>query len=144
IHSSSFRFVDNDGESMRPSKDEVRATVRASYERLERYLAEMDIDPALVAAAREISNDRVRFLTREEIWRFNIDRRAFIEDSWTISDSARTIRKAFVSESAGARPEFHNGLINLSCGSGDRLRVEFARELVPGEEALAVSTRLTV
>lgn len=137
IHSSSFSFVDHDGHALaKPSPVQLRATVAESYARIARYLGEMGIDPTLVTAARQVANDHIRFLTRAEIWRFNIDRRTFVESGWTVVDEpTRAIRKVFVSDAKGGHDDFRSALIHLSCLQPDRVRVDFAREAGPGDDA---------
>ena len=142
IHSSSFTFADRD-DRVQPPPRVMRETIEASYARLGRYFTEMGIDPALVAAAREISNDRIRVLTRAEIWRFKIDRRAFVEDGWRLSDpSARAIHKNFVTDRGHA--DFREALVNLTCGAPDRLRINVAIERVSGDAIGATGFRLVV
>jgi hypothetical protein len=142
IHSSSFTFADDERAFNRTPTRMMRDTIEASYRRLADYFNDMGIDPALVAAAREISNDRIRVLTRDEIWRFKIDRRGFVEDVWKLSDPATpTIRKLFVTERAG-HTEFRDAMVNLTCQAPDQLRVDVALERVPGDADEAAGVRL--
>ena len=159
IHSSSFTFADEDHAMARPSSRVMRETIEASYERLGRYFGEMGVDPDLVAAARAISNDKIRILTRADIWRFKIDRRRFVEDGWRLSDPpTRSIHKGFTASRAAGSTDFRDAMLNLSCGPPDRLHVDVALEhgsndalsatgfhLVAGgtERALSPRTRLT-
>jgi hypothetical protein len=120
----------------------MRATIEASYERLGRYFAEMGIDPSLVAAAREISNDHIRVLSRAEIRRFKIDRRSFVEDGWRPSTPpTRAIHKSLVVERAGSG-DYRDVVVNLSCGSGDRLRIDVAFEHPVGDTVAQNGLRL--
>jgi hypothetical protein len=147
IHSSSFKFVDGNGRgSSRPPPIAIRAIVTASYQRLGRYLGEMGVDPALVAAARQIANDHVRFLTRAEIWRFNIDRRTFVESNWkVVEEPTRAINKVFVADAkGGGRADFRTVLIRLTCSAPDRLRVDVARQVASGDDARSASIKLSV
>jgi hypothetical protein len=106
----------------------------AGYERIGSYLREMGIDPALLRAAREIENDRVRFLTRAEIWRFNIDRRSVVESDWKLVEQpVRAIRKVFVSDFKGGHTDYRTALIRLTCSTPDRLSILVAREISPGD-----------
>jgi len=129
IHSSSFTFAGSeDRASARPPGRVMRATIEASYERLGRYFEEMGIDPSLVAAAREIANDHIHVLSRVEIRRFKIDRRGFVEDGWRLATPpTHALHKAFVAEGAGGT-EFRDAVLNVSCGSADRLRLDVAIE----------------
>jgi hypothetical protein len=141
IHSSSFTFAGS-GEhaSTKPLHRVMRASIEASYERLGRYFVEMGIDPALVTAAREIANDHIRVLTRADIWRVKIDRRGFVEDGWRLSSPpARAIHKSFV---AGGGADFRDALVNVTCGSVDRLRVDIALEHASGDATSQNGVRL--
>jgi hypothetical protein len=144
IHSSSFTFGDDDDSaSARPTPRVMRETIEASYERLGRYFGEMGIDPDLVAAARAISNDKIRILTRADIWRFKIDRRRFVEDGWRLSDPpTRAIHKAFAASRAAGSSDFRDAMVNLSCGPPDRLHVDVALEHGSGAAASATGFRL--
>jgi hypothetical protein len=144
IHSSSFTFAGSeDRASARPPGRVMRATIEASYERLGRYFVEMGIDPALVAAAREIANDHIRVLTRADIWHFKIDRRSFVEDGWHLSiPPTRAIHKSFVAERPGAT-DFRDAVLNVTCGPADRLRVDVALEHPMGDTMAAQGLRLT-
>ncbi|HLH90480.1 MAG TPA: hypothetical protein VKX28_18665 [Xanthobacteraceae bacterium] len=144
IHSSSFTFGDeDDSASARPSPRVMRETIEASYERLGRYFSEMGIDPDLVSAARAISNDKIRVLSRADIWRFKIDRRRFVEDGWRLSDPpTRAIHKAFAASRSAGSTDFRDAMVNLSCGAPDRLRVDVALEHGSGEAASATAFHL--
>jgi hypothetical protein len=103
----------------------------------------MGIDPDLVAAARAISNDKIRILTRSDIWRFKIDRRRFIEDGWRLSDPpTRAIHKAFAASRSAGSTDFRDAMVNLSCGGPDRLRVDVALERGSGDAANATAFHL--
>jgi hypothetical protein len=140
IHSSSFSFIDRNGRaSVRPSPTLLRATVAQSYALVTRYLADMGIDPALLTAARRVASDHIRFLTRAEVWRFNIDRRTFVESEWTMVDEpTRAIRKLYMSDVADGGDDFRTSLILLSCAQPDRLRLVLAREVAPGDAVAGI------
>jgi len=141
VHASAIMFVDSHSHArVKPPPQVVREAMNRGYERLADYFREMGIDTGLLRAAREIDHSRVRVLTRAEVFRFNIDRRTFLEDGWRLVDEpSRAVLKVF---SAGPQPgqaEYRTTLMRLSCSAPDRLRVDFARESVPGEKAGAVS-----
>jgi hypothetical protein len=144
IHSSSFTFGDDDDSaSARPSPRIMRETIEASYERLGHYFSEMGIDPDLVTAARAIANDKIRVLSRAEIWRFKIDRRRFVEDGWRMSDPPmRSIHKTFAASRNASSTDFRDAMVNLSCGAPDRLRVDVALEHGSGNAASATAFHL--
>jgi hypothetical protein len=144
IHSSAITFVNSQTHApTRAAPHVVRAALIAGYERIGSYLREMGIDPALLRAAREIENDRVRFLTRAEIWRFNIDRRSVVESDWKLVEQpVRAIRKVFVSDFKGGHTDYRTALIRLTCSTPDRLSILVAREISPGD-APAIGLRLS-
>jgi hypothetical protein len=137
IHSSSFSFIDRNGRaSVRPSPTLLRATVAQSYALVEHYLGDMGIDPELLTAARRVASDHIRFLTRAEVRRFNIDRRSFVESEWTmVGEPTRAVRKIYMDRLTDGGEDFRTTLILLSCGQPDRLRLVLAREVVPGDGA---------
>ncbi len=128
VHSASIRFFERHTHAtLRPAQHVVRAAMAKHYDSIARYLREMGINPDLLRAAREIEHDQVRYLTRAEITRFNIDRRTFIESEWTIIDrSPRSVRKLFLSENKA-------GWVSITCGMSDQLRFYYAREVLAGE-----------
>ncbi|HUI96354.1 MAG TPA: hypothetical protein VLX44_11415, partial [Xanthobacteraceae bacterium] len=140
IHASSFSFIDRNGRaSVRPSPTLLRATVAQSYALVSRYLEDMGIDPALLTAARRVASDHIRFLTRAEVRRFNIDRRTFVESEWTMVDEpTRAIRKIYMSDLTDGGDDFRTSLILLSCAQPDRLRLVLAREVAPGDAAAGI------
>ena len=130
IHSSSFTFGNSeDRAAARPPGRVMRATIEASYERLGRYFIEMGIDPSLVAAAREISNDHIRVLSRAEIG-FKIDGRG-CRDGWRLTARRRAIHKSPVVSAP-------LGDFATRCGlsrRGDRLRIDVALEHATSDTA---------
>jgi len=110
VHSSAITFINSHTHApTRPAPHLVRAAMVAGYERIASYLRDMGIDPALLRAAREIENDRVRFLTRAEIWRFNIDRRSVVESDWKLVEQpVRAIRKVFLSDLKGGHTDYRS------------------------------------
>jgi hypothetical protein len=132
--------------------------LRAEEVRLERYIGEMGIDRALFDAAAQIGNERVRYLSLDEIARFGIDRREFQESKWMVDEGppgplavlkfaveAKEREKAGEkgAEKANAPKQFRLTRIRLSCARAGEIRVEFARELGSTDRpaSIAVTTR---
>ena len=141
VHASAITFVDTHSHTrVKPPPHVVRDAMNRGYGRLADYFREMGIDAGLLRAAREIEHSRVRVLTRAEVFRFNIDRRTFVEDGWKLVDEpSRAVLKVFLAGPQPGQAEYRTTLMRLSCSTSDRLRVDFARESVPGEKAGAVS-----
>jgi hypothetical protein len=59
----------------------VKRKVKA---RLQAYIAEMGVDPALLDVAEATSHDQIRVLTRDEIVQFKIDPRSVVETLWAL------------------------------------------------------------
>jgi hypothetical protein len=90
----------------------------------------MGIAQGLLTAAREVSNDHLRFLTREEIVAFGIDRREQVEGMWWFIDksaggSAVKVIEAKVPE-AGA---FRRTILRLTCRNPLTVRLQYGREV---------------
>lgn len=128
----------------------TEARERRSLERLndkiDRYLKEMKIDPQLLRAANEISHDRVRFLSRDEVARFGIDRRDFQESRWMLDEGPPgpfAVIK-FITEAKGNdRDQYRTTRLRLTCLDAKYLRIDFSRELAADDSGVAVPIRLT-
>jgi hypothetical protein len=83
IHASSLGHIESDGRltplSTKMSAQAVRTATQITHERISRYLRDMRIDVGLLAAAREIPPEKPRYLSRDEIAKFGIDRREVVE-----------------------------------------------------------------
>ncbi|HEY2135286.1 MAG TPA: hypothetical protein VGH49_05325 [Xanthobacteraceae bacterium] len=98
------------------------------YEGVAGYLRKMGISPDLLTAARAISPKQVRFLRRDEIIAFGIDRREVVDGAWSFVDqfpgaSAVKLIEAKDDE-AGA---FRTTVLRLSCQDTTSVRLQFER-----------------
>jgi len=142
-----FRLAD--GTAIAPGPG-TEARERRSLERLndkiDRYLKEMKIDPQLLRAANEISHDRVRFLSRDEVARFGIDRRDFQESRWMVDEGPPgpfAVIK-FITEAKGNdRDQYRTTHLRLTCLDAKSLRIDFSRELATDDGGVAVPIQLT-
>jgi len=128
-----------------PAGLKAAALARAN-ERIERYLVSMGIDRALFRTASEVSHDRVRYLTRDEIARFGIDRRDFHETRWMTEEgpSGASMVVKFAAAAKAAEPKQYRVMqLLLACGRTGFITVGFARDLDPADQltsaALAAS-----
>jgi hypothetical protein len=108
----------------------ARERVDAAYERLGRYIAEMGIDRGLLDAARRIPHEQVRFLTRDEIARFGIDRRPFVDDGWMVearpSDRPTALKLIY---ELGHDWAYRLSFLRLACAAGgDHVEVAYGQE----------------
>jgi hypothetical protein len=136
VHSSSISYtlshVDEDGHVTRepthvPPAAERRALERG-YEKIGAYLKEMGISAGLLAAARDVENSKLRFLTREQVVAFGIDRRDTVEGIWWFIDrssSGPSALKVIEEYRAGA---YRKDIMRLSCRNAGLLRFQYGRD----------------
>jgi len=104
--------------------------IRAAHTHVARYAAEMGISRALVDAAAAIPNDTIRFLTREEIARFGIDTREFIETRWTAEAGTTGAFAKWIMEARGTEPKrYRVTMIRFGC-SGKLIDMRVSRRAV--------------
>ena len=139
VHSISFalRHVDADGRVTRAPSPLTPAAERKAFElwygRIGAYLREMGISQDLLAAARAVENERLQYLTREQIAAFGIDRRQAIESLWWFVDqsSGPSAVKVIEENRAGA---FRRDILRLTCRGATNLRLQYTREIGEGPD----------
>jgi len=117
--------------------------LQANYDRIAAYMREMGIAPGLLAAARKISSDRLRYLSRDEIVAFGIDRREQIDGLWVFIDlpaGAAAVKVIQLREPAAGA--FRRVILRLSCAGPDTLHLQVAREV--GAERFSMPDRYRV
>jgi hypothetical protein len=138
IHSSSVAFslrrTDTAGHVTRTptlaSPADERTALQGAYQRIGEYLREMEVAPGLLAAAREVRNDHVRYLTREEIVNFGIDRRNLVESLWRFMDKSSGASAVKIIETQNAQAHaFRKTILRLSCGAASALRLQLGHEV---------------
>jgi len=131
------------------SPEQLR-NLQAEEARLARYVGEMGIDKALLEAAAQISHERVRYLSLDEIARFGIDRREFQESKWMLDEGPpgplaviKFVVEAKAGDKSGEPKQFRTTRIRLSCDRPGEIRVQYSRELASSDRptSLAVTTR---
>jgi hypothetical protein len=108
---------------------------------LARYIVKMGVDIGLLELARTIKFENMRVLTRDEIVRFGIDRREFVETAWTFESSGRSMARKAVIERNGAEKSWRATQWRIVCFNADQFELDLQRpastsSLVP---TLAVS-----
>lgn len=147
VHSISFalKHVDADGHvtrtppAMAPAVE--RKALESWYGKIGAYLHEMGISQDLLATAREIESSRLRFLGRDQIVAFGIDRRETVEGMWWFVDqtSGPSALKVIEENRAGA---FRKDVLRLTCRNASTLRLLYGRDL--GTDAPGSPLRLRV
>jgi len=122
----------------RPMPAAVVARARMlAHAQIREYLREMGIEHSLYAAIVAVPHDSKRFLEREELARFGIDRREFGETSWHFVEHPKAaVAKVFfarVGGVGGEKPRYRTGFVRLDCPSGQDIRVLLAREHVASD-----------
>jgi hypothetical protein len=90
-----------------------------------RYLARMGVGAGLLNLIRTIKFEDMHVLTRDEIVRFGLDRREFVETAWRFESSAQnTVRKIAVVKS---ETSFRLLQLRVACFDTDRFVLDFQR-----------------
>jgi len=150
VHSSSISFtlkrIDADGHVTRMATHGTptleRKALEGGYATTFAYLREMGISQDLLAAARAVDNSRVRFLTRDELVAFGIDRREVVEGMWLFAEQAfaASAVKIIEEKRAGA---FRKDIVSLSCRGASALWLEYSRERDASAGGWPVPMRVT-
>jgi hypothetical protein len=102
--------------------------------RIEDFLREMGIDPALRAEAAKTPFESLRLLDRDELVRFRIDTRDFGETGWRFAEKPKPVMfKSFFARTDGEQIIHRNATLRMSCGAGQLIDVALVRELAPLE-----------
>jgi hypothetical protein len=136
-----------DADSRVPRGVSLTTTMQLFHARLRNYLRAMGIDDALFAASLATPFESVKFLQRDEIVRFGVDRREFGEAAWRLSDEpAPKIRKLFFVRTDGDQPHYVDGMIEIGCNIGGGLYLILARQQLgsDGDSSGAGSPAATV
>jgi len=127
VHSSKMvvHYRGNPSERMR---EDFLAAARARSDRDQSSLIRaMGISAELVDLIRTVPYEKHHILTRQELVRFGIDTRDFVETPWMFDTSQRAyLRKAAMLKNSDG--SFRKLQWNLFCDSKDRARLVFARE----------------
>jgi len=123
IHDVGF---DPDNPPPRALQGEAKRTAHA---RIQQYLREMGMDEALYKAAAAVPFESGKFLEREELVRFGIDRREFGEAGWQLVDKPEpAIAKGFFVRTESDQARYVDGAVILTCGGGPAIRLALARQ----------------
>jgi len=115
-----------------PTQQMLAAATQRSRERadlmLAKYIPKMGAEGALLDLARTVKFESIHFLTREEIIRFGIDRREFVETPWTFENGGR----GMVYKSAIAKSETGTSYRSLQwrlfCFTTGQFELDFQRQ----------------
>jgi hypothetical protein len=124
-----------------PTREMVTDATQRGVERADRllsnYVFKMGIEGELLDVAKHTKFEDMHVLTRDEIFRFGIDRREFVETPWTFENLGR----ALIRKSAVSRGENGNTWRTLQwrlfCPNPEQFQLDYQRQ-VPASGALAV------
>ncbi len=106
----------------------VRAHER-SDQNMAAYFAKVRGDTAMLALARTVRFEDMHVLTREEIVRFGIDRREFVDTPWIFEPGTHgMVRKLAVQRKAG-ETSFRMIQWRVICFDSDRFELDFQRPM---------------
>jgi len=116
--------------------------VHDAHARLARYASEMGIGPALIDAAAATPFETIRLLTRDEIAKFGIDRREFLESPWMMEETKSGeffVGKLVVAAKAGEPKHYRTTNVLLLCGRSGFITIGLTRDLDPWDKPAAVA-----
>src|SRR5713101_6631869 len=126
-----------------PTQQMRAAATERGLERADRmlssYVSKMGAESALLDLAKSVKFESMHILTREEIARFGIDRREFVETPWTFENSTRSmVRKSAVAKS-DAGDTFRTLQWRLFCFTTGQFELDFQRQIASAPTFATVS-----
>lgn len=92
------------------------------------FIQAMGVEHELADLILAVPTDDIRYMTREEIYRVNIDRREFVESAWTLVPGARPYARKIADAKRNNDGSFRRLEWRLSCEGGQSARLMFLRE----------------
>ncbi len=93
------------------------------------YLAKIGIDAGLLALTRTVKFEDIHVLTRDEIARFGIDRREFVETAWRFERTALNMVRKIVTVRSPGETSFRLMQWRVVCFDTDRFALDFQRPI---------------
>jgi hypothetical protein len=128
-----------------PTAEMRAAATQRGVERADRmlasYIVKMGVDIGLLELARTIKFESMHVLTRDEVVRFGIDRREFVETAWTFESSGRSMARKAVIERNDSEKSWRTTQWRIVCFNADQFELDFQRPALTGSmfPTLAVS-----
>jgi hypothetical protein len=108
-----------------PAELQLDAAARA---RARSYFREMGMDAGFYEMVTTVPAERLRYLTRDEIARFGIDRRDFVESRWEMIESKPSAVLKIVFE-AEREKGFRTTIVRLTCAVKSNVFVGYVRSV---------------
>lgn len=128
-----------------PTAEMKASAARQGIERADRmlasYIVRMGGDIGLLELARTVKFESMHILTRDELVRFGIDRREFVETGWTFENSSRSMVRKAVVERNDAEKAWRATQWRIVCVNAEQFEFDFRRPAQTGAffPTLAVS-----
>jgi hypothetical protein len=106
------------------------------------YAREMGIGPGFVAATNKVPHDEVRYLTREELVNFGIDRSDIAETPWMGKPGAAEVTLKVLLEATGADGGKRMGWLELQCNESGSSSIVFVRPAIGGDKGAGTEVSL--
>jgi hypothetical protein len=131
---------DAGGDPNKPKPLHAAEVQQLAHTQLEQYLRDMGIDKGLFSAAVAIPFESMRYLERDEIARFGLDRREFGETPWYFAGppTAAMHKRFFVRTGTGDLTRYHDGLVRMTCGTKREVSLSLLQELSSAQKSAAV------
>jgi hypothetical protein len=130
------------GPGVPPAEVVAAANVRA-HERSDRmiaaYLVRMGAGTALRELVRTVKFEEMHILTREEIVRFGIDRREFVETPWTFEPGTRSMVHKVALQRREGEKSFRAMQWRVICLDANDFELDFQRPRIPDSAPSSVS-----
>jgi hypothetical protein len=126
-----------------PTREMVAAATQRGVERADRllsnYVVKMGIEGELLDVAKHTKFEDVHVLTRDEMSRFGIDRREFVETRWTFENLGRAlIRKSAISRGENGKT-WRALQWRLFCLNTEQFELDFQRQVSASPPSAAIS-----
>jgi hypothetical protein len=126
-----------------PTREMVVEATQRGVERADRllsnYVFKMGIEGELLDVARHTKFEDMHVLTRDEIFRFGVDRREFVETPWAFENAGRAlIRKSAISRDENAKT-WRTLQWRLFCLNAEQFQLDFQRQVTTSPPFAAIS-----
>jgi hypothetical protein len=116
----------------------VRAHERSDHN-IAAYFARVGSDAGLLALARTVRFEDMHVLTREEIVRFGIDRREFVDTPWIFEPGTHGMARKLAVQRKSGETSFHMIQWRVICFDSDRFELDFQRP-IPANAVFATAS----
>jgi hypothetical protein len=126
-----------------PTREMIVAATQRGAERadklLSNYVSRMGVEGELLDVARHTKYEDMHVLTRDEIFRFGIDRREFVETPWAFENLGRAlIRKSAISRGENGKT-WRTLQWRLFCLNTEQFQLDFQRQVTASPTLAVIS-----